>query len=572
MAWCRLFLPLGLLLVVSVWAEDGPEVSGRVIDGSGQPVSGALVMLAPPGSNGGLEELPPAAAAWVSTAGNGSFRLAPPEPGTYHLDITARGFAPQRRPALTLAAGSKDLALGAVALAPEAVLEGRVLDLGRRPITGAKVYLYRRGWVPSRIPPEAPKDASTPLLKDPSAITDREGRFIVHGLVPGEAFEVSIWARGFAHASVESQRVPAEAPLEVVLRGQATVRGKVVDAEGKPVAGVRVDALANGLAERGMTDEQGAFRFGAGPGEIELRTVREGTSAAPLRLRLAPGEVSEPLTMVLHTLAPAPAPAAPEGPIQEISGLVMDAKGSPVAGAYIQAYRKDGKGWGTTTTDAVGGFSLVGLPQGSYRISAGTSGFLDSRIEHLPVGDRPVSGLRFVLDRGATVTGRILGLPPELLPGMRVWVNPDWANQSALDSEGRFRIAAVEPRPGAGSSFLVLDLQHRQRLNWALTILPGETEVLADLDLSRAVRVTGRLRREGKPVSGWVEVGRLGREEDPWKSSASASDDGRFELLGLEPGAYWLTVRGLGGDHLLSRQLEVMGDLDLVLDIAAEEP
>ncbi|HVR96557.1 MAG TPA: carboxypeptidase regulatory-like domain-containing protein, partial [Thermoanaerobaculia bacterium] len=78
--------------------EEGAEVSGRVVDSSGQPVEGAQVVVNAPSSRGAMIVLtsgmggPPQA----RTGADGTFRIANVADGTYEVQADKTGYAPAR--------------------------------------------------------------------------------------------------------------------------------------------------------------------------------------------------------------------------------------------------------------------------------------------------------------------------------------------------------------------------------------------------------------------------------------------------------------------------------------------
>jgi hypothetical protein len=75
--------------------------------------------------------------------------------------------------------------------------------------------------------------------------------------------------------------------------------------------------------------------------------------------------------------APASAPAAQASPsaVGVLHGHILDPTGALIPGAQVTVTTADGKQVGTATANADGGYSVRGLPEGSYVIQAGYSGF-----------------------------------------------------------------------------------------------------------------------------------------------------------------------------------------------------
>jgi hypothetical protein len=119
-----------------------------------------------------------------------------------------------------------------------------------------------------------------------------------------------------------------EEPVHVTLRAAVTLRGLVTDQGGKPIAGARVEA---GTGCTATTDADGKYTVtGIAPGTVyEARAVAEGYAlgSAPLGPRQVPAAGS---TVELPNVVLAKAD-------QALSGVVVDASGSPIPDASVTA-------------------------------------------------------------------------------------------------------------------------------------------------------------------------------------------------------------------------------------------
>ena len=79
------------------------------------------------------------------------------------------------------------------------------------------------------------------------------------------------------------------------------------------------------------------------------------------------------LALVFAVAAPAYAAAIPSG---QITGLINDALGQPIAGARVALQSPDGHSLGTTQTDAAGRYSFSGIAPGIYAVLANKTDFL----------------------------------------------------------------------------------------------------------------------------------------------------------------------------------------------------
>jgi RNA polymerase sigma factor (sigma-70 family) len=136
---------------------------------------------------------------------------------------------------------------------------GRVVDPAGKPIVGAKVYL--REWSVRRVggltPSEARKVHQGESLKDVLAdqTTDDEGRFAFKD-VPAPGFpnvpeagkfdfpwDIVAMASGHGLSWVQLTLENQRSPITMTLGDERTVRGKLVEPGGKPVAGAKVTVM-----------------------------------------------------------------------------------------------------------------------------------------------------------------------------------------------------------------------------------------------------------------------------------------------------------------------------------------
>ena len=170
-------------------------------------------------------------------------------------------------------------------------------------------------------------------------------------------------------------------PQDFVLRPVATIRGRVVDAEGRAVAGARIHG-GNPLAESTLSDDQGCFSYGVQPGALRLLASAKGhSSSEPLELELTEGQQLGEVVLALR-------------PACNLFARVFDDAGAPVSGAKVSIVGRSA----SYRTDAQGVATLQGIALGHFTLRVEAPGFLRSEQE-LDLAPGPARTLDVVLTR-----------------------------------------------------------------------------------------------------------------------------------------------------------------------------
>jgi len=347
-------------------------------------------------------------------------------------------------------------------LRPGGSLTGRVTGRDGRSQAGATVTVSAArtaAWGPVRV--EA----------------DRRGRYVVRGLPPGE---LRVTAEARAHAPREQAGwlgAQAAETLDIALPPAAEVKGRVVDAGGRGVAGAQI------VAHQPPLDGSGA-RVVHGRADVNGRFELDGLAAGPVTLgaddsrgrsAVATAEVRENGgPSVTLTLTPA----------ASATGMVRYSDGHPAAGVRVESSRIDaGDGpWASAqaVTDADGRYLLAPLPPGAHRVTAtrrgptvffATTPAASRQQEVSLAASERRDGVDFVLPRaGRRLRGTVVDADGAPVAGARV---------GAFD-------ARLTPSPAT-------------ELEWALTGADG-TFSLDDLD---EVDLVVRVAREGYPDGEW---------------------------------------------------------------------
>ncbi|MBL8752061.1 MAG: carboxypeptidase regulatory-like domain-containing protein, partial [Planctomycetes bacterium] len=396
----------------------------------------------------------------VRTDGSGQYTAQRLAPGPVACVAKARGHGPARH-SLTLAPG-QSLPFDPV-LPPGGRIVGRVTRDGS-PVADVRVRV-------------GPADAFATCRTESGA----DGAFT---LVDVAAGSVTVEADSGQGAAARHARTVVDVPaggeaaceLELTPPGPApNLRGRVVDATGKPVAGCRVSTrMAQAKNVATTTSADGTFAFAIPSGPVDLRVHRPGRpqpAFADLVVR-AIDPAAGPVQLVLVPFTPA-----------RITGRIADAHGSGLPGT-IACWHHERAEWVQFRAAADGSFGLGDVPPGT----------LDLLVEHPGLASVPVRELRLAageledlgtlsLGSGGTLFGAVRG------PG---GMAPEQCDLTAVADGRRFH---AEYRGGtyrfptipAGDYTLLVSGAGLAAVAFPISIV-ADTEKMQDVELQTGVR------------------------------------------------------------------------------------
>jgi protocatechuate 3,4-dioxygenase beta subunit len=534
------------------------EITGRVVQApSGRPVAGALVWTG---------EHPTSAPA--RTDDEGRFRLLAAADETIRLSAAATGFLALDRQPLPRRAGPLETTLR---LRPAARLVGRVVDSRGVPVAGASLDALPGGRTVWSRP---------------------DGRFRLSGLLPRGTYELSVSKTGFPPTREPARTGAAgeePAPLRIVLGENQRARGRVLDREGRPVAGAELTLATQsedlwGEEPTGVatSDARGAFELrDLAPGRFVLHAAHPGF--APTRradIEIGSGPAAADLGVVVLESGAA------------LEGVVTDHGGSPIAGARVQlnapliplraeiGIADDPALQTFATADSDGHFRFADLPHGAqFDLTVEHPGYAPAQLAR--VAAPTPEPLRIKLGVGRSLAGRVVGPRGEPVPGARVVpsekVGPGGFRVIGLahaDARGAFRL--VELAPGTVHLEISAD-GYRTRRTEGIPILEDRDVEGLELTLEQGASLAGRvLDARGDPVAG-ARVGAAAEGQPPvgvsfdYHLPVETDGEGRWSIEGLEPGRVQVQAdhpRGRARAHLRLEPGE--NHLDLTLPPGVE--
>lgn len=578
--------PLSIDIVLS----PGYALAGVVKDKEGKPVEGAEVTLnqsvTMTGGRGGnvvsfssIQSVRPRG----ETDFEGRFGFKGLSAGDYDVTVSKSGYTRSVSNGVKAGEGSAPLE---VVLNPGASIAGRLVQPNGLPVTGYSVTAR-----PSS------GGSNTGMILGPRtnnfAQVDPDGGFLLEGLTPGTAYDLSIFGAGEFRGDPKKKGVVAPAAdveIEVATRGR--IAGRVVDAaSGAPVTdfeaaytpargggGIVVRMGTGGENDRRtpFSSAEGAFAFeDVPPGSFDVtvwaKTYQEARTGG---VAVTAGETKTIEVKAARGLA--------------IRGRVVDAKaGRGVQDATVSARPEGGGGpfmldlggnGGGAVTDADGRFEIIDQGPGAYQLTARHSLYSEGTARvtledkdgaiDIPVVSGGVIAGMVASSQGAPLAGAEVSLQAS---GEAGGIRMGMDGQGTLtDGAGRFRfehLSAGRYRVGA-----TMRSEASPTIDVALNAGDVREDIRLALDAGATVR--GVVKGLDENERSGVMVGAQGSED--YFANTRTNAEGAFEFTGVPKGS--LTLRATAGDlvfgsnHTAVREVTIpAGQSEVTTEIVFEE-
>jgi RNA polymerase sigma factor (sigma-70 family) len=387
--------------------ESAVRVKGVVREkGSGKPVAGAALLLFHGQGNTAEEVVTDAAGRYECLVLPGEVSLIPGTPKGY---VPAPRDGRSGQPPTKVPAGARERELPAIELIPAATLRGTVVDDAGKPVAGAVVRVmgmvetHRYGYLD---------------LMDRTVTTDARGEFAFEEMDPRVEMRLKATHKGAFTAAAVMVHPATDRPvrLHVSPTHAAKVAGRLVDAAGRPAAGVKVEIWHRpwmpppnlgtphkvtfaGKAEI-RSDADGKFQT---PPELEpdgeYRVVAE---AAGFRTEQSPWQAAGGKATLAWSDLVVPR-------MRSATGRVRDREGQPVAGARVLYV--DDRNRTRATTDSDGRFQLSSPLAGPGFLLVEKAGYRFQGQQTAPAAD----ALDVMLPRSSEPAGKVLKTLPAVL-------------------------------------------------------------------------------------------------------------------------------------------------------------
>lgn len=357
----------------------------------------------------------------------------------------------------------------------DARVVGRVTDMEGRPVEGAEVIYHYRA------PP-------IPCAED--------GTYGVAVSSAGKDVRLTACAPGYASicGSARLSGPRSEARLDLKLRREFRVTGRVTDPDGRPLEGAVVESFMTSFTNQAVTDARGEYSLG----HLDPGRPRHSVFARYAEFTEARADVvtrGESVTQDFRL-----------GRGVRIEGQVTNAEGVALEGAslYIGFCPTASNRIDTLAKDD-GRFIFRVVEPGAQTLVASRAGYAPTRrVLDVPSDEDVVSGLTVVLEKGREVSGCVM--TPDGRPVDRAYVS--WRHQGeytetrvVTDPTGRFRsrhlpFTRLEAEVYGGAF---------QRLTQAV---PDGTEPVTGfvLTVQPSAKIAGRVvdARTGEPIPTFV--------------------------------------------------------------------
>lgn len=521
---------------VEITLPPAGRLTGRVVDPEGQPAAGASVIAtldpefdfqpAPP------SPCPPMGDVKATTDAEGRFAVGPVPLFKLYVWAAMPTYVGSNVEIVALDEGRLEAEVPLLTLERVSAVSGRVLKEDGSPAPHALVSIIGRGghWF------------------EESVWAGADGRYRIDGLPAGEqTISARHEALGWGRRDIEV--APGENQADITLESSEPrlARGQVVDPDGMPVVGARVEQGVEAV----YSDARGAFAIPIEEDGYELVARKAGYAPAYLS-HWAAGGAREGLELRLGREA-------------SVSGRLLGLGSADVTEARVSAIFlrfSEMQIPGRISSD--GTYHVHGLSPGEWFITADLGE--RSASATVPISpDEPEVELDLSFPNQAQVRGRVVDAGGEPVEGADVrLVGPEKEHQAETETDGTFSLEVEE------GTYEILAASESHALTRGGTVtVSGEPVEGLEIRLGRGAELTGRLL--GLPVEDPGDI-KVRIELESFQSEGSLEIDEesgeppvyRFDDLG--PGDWTVRAR-VDAEEIVRRVTVRPGDRTIEMDL-----
>lgn len=515
--------------IVELVLRPSGGIAGQVVDETGAPVKGAIVMPREMSDKAQQQYAYGARSLWTASAEDGRFQLDNLNEGGWTLAVHAEHYADVVTKSFNTGETNAKIVLEKGSSVSGKVIEAKTGE----PMEGVFVTVNAQ-------------DHSGTQLRGG---TDKEGLFHVDALADGD-YQIFLDddTRVLVGEAPKFSIAKAALVEGIVLTAAdgGTISGMVTDAEtGEPINGIRITAQGNQTASnrplQGISDETGFYEITGVPGgSYTMRRrwkegYRHGESRENKSVTLALGEVLENVDF-----------AVPRG--LSMSGIVVDEAGDPVQGVtvYCKPVVDNDEGEDVRTTED-GTFTVRGFsPNIDVNIQVNGRGYTAPRVGPLSTGEAGMTDIKIVVAAGASVSGIVVDMAGKPLAEMYVTASSPDGGFGAMEVTGpggEFQIKSLAEGTYRLEARRQNSWSNRQENKQEITVAQGEkvTDVRIVFDGTPGVTISGKITNSKREP---IKEASINAYSPTGGSSAYIQSDaeGNYELSVDEGGTYHMNV------------------------------